>query len=237
MNKLLLTDPKLTAELPHKYLGVFGIFWVLFLALNLFTSLKTFSLFGLEFSAGVIAYPLTYIFADIFTEVYGYRVTRKIVWSGIVGVIIISIFAYIYAVIPPSPNFPYDEAFNIVFKSSPILVLILIAGYFGGEFTNSFALAKLKIINNGKFEEFRYVLSTFVGQLVDNTIFFGGTALIISMFTSVQIIPLVVSSVLFCTFVEMAMIPVTKRVIKYIKEKEGIDTYDIGTNFNPFKLL
>lgn len=231
-----ITDPVLTSQQAHKYLGIFGILWVCFLLLTTFTSVKTFSVFGYEFSAGVLNYPLTYIFADIFTEVYGYRVTRRIIWTGFVGVFLVSIIAYIYTLIPPSPLFLYEDAFDIIFQTSPILVIILVAGYLVGEFSNSFTLAKMKIFTSGRFEEFRYVISTFVGQTLDNTTFFTGTAILLSMYTSVQVIPLIVTSVVFCVAVEIIMIPITKRVIRWIKEKEGIDTYDVGTNFNPFKL-
>ena len=74
-------DPKISYQANHKYLGIFGMLWITFLIMSTYTSLKTFMIFGLEFSVALIAYPVTYIFADIFTEVYGYKVTRKVVWT------------------------------------------------------------------------------------------------------------------------------------------------------------
>lgn len=235
-NTHLITDPKLTYEANHKYLGIFGMLWVTFLLIATFTALKTFTIFGLEYTVAIIAYPMTYIFADIFTEVYGYKVTRKIVWTGFVCLIIASILSYFYSVIPPSVNFVDNDAFKIVFMATPALAFATLLSFFSGELVNSFTLAKLKIATKGKMPEVRYVISTFFGQITDNTIFFVGVYLLAGIFTANALFSLVFSSVLFCTLVEMCMIPVTRNIIRYIKHKEGLDTFDIGTNFNPFSL-
>lgn len=232
----LITDPNLSYVANHKYLATFGMVWISFLILLIFTSIKTFTIFGLEYSVGIITYPITYIFADIFTEVYGYRSTRKIVWTGFFSLALVSIFAYLYSIIPPSQNFTEDQSFQLIFKSAPVVVLFTLLAFFSGELTNSFVLAKLKIYTNGNLPELRYVLSTFLGQILDNTIFVVGVYLFANFYTYETIIPLIISSVMFCVLVEIVMIPVTRKVIKIIKVKEGLDTYDHGTNFNPFSL-
>lgn len=150
----------------------------------MFTALKTFSMFGLEFSVAMIAYPVTYIFSDIFTEVYGYRVTRKIVWSGFGAVFLVSLFAYIYSIVPPSSDFASDDAFKLIFQSAPPVIIAQIVSFFAGELTNS----------------------------------------------------IIFSSLLLCVTTETLMTPIIHRFIRYIKKVVGIDTYDVGTNFNPFKL-
>lgn len=237
MNKI--TDPNITYALPHKYLGIFGMLWITFLLTSMLTAVKTFDIIGLTFSASVLAYPFTYIFSDIFTEVYGYRVSRKIVWTGFLCILISSGLAYLYAVIPPSSSYADNEAFNLIFKASPFLAITSIIAFWAGELINSTILAKLKVYFSGASQEFRYIASTFFGQIADNGIFYTGLALVVGWFNlggGFEIIKFVMSAVLFCTLWEMLAIPITRKVIRIIKEHEGIDTYDKGTDFNPFKL-
>ena len=236
MKNQLITDPAESLKQPYKYLGTFGMVWVTFLLLGMFTSIKTFTIFGLEYTVSIIAYPLTYIFADIFTEVYGYKRTRSIVWTGFFCLMITAVFAYIYSIIPASASFTSNDAFVTIFKSAPGIVFLVLAGFFSGELTNSFILAKMKLKTRGKLQELRFITSTFFGQIVDNTIFFTGLYVLLGFYTKSTVIPLIISSVLFCTIIEMIMVPITKRIIRFIKHREGIDTYDHGTNFNPFKI-
>jgi len=233
--KQLITDPVVSAQQNHKYLGVFGMLWVTVLIVGTLTSLKTFYIGTFIFSVGAIAYPFVYIFADIFTEVYGYRVTRKIVWTGFTCMFLASVLAYIYSIIP-NPSFAYNEAYNAFFRASPIIALGFIAAFFSGELTNSFIVAKMKVIFQGKFLNARLVISTFFGQTVDNTIAFFTAFYFAGWFTAAEIIPLTITTVVFCTTWEIIALPITRKVIKIIKQKEGLDTYDRGTNFNPFAL-
>lgn len=188
------------------------------------------------FTVSILTYPFTYIFSDIFTEVYGYRVSRKIVWTGLLCLILASLIAYVYSIVPPSSSFENNEAFNLIFKLSPILAIATVCSFFSGELTNSFVLAKLKIFTKGSHQGVRYIGSTLAGQLVDNTIFFTAVGLVAGFFTAGELVPLVLSSVTFSTLWETFMLPITYRVIKIIKRKEGLDTYDVGTDFNPFAL-
>src|SRR3990167_8880668 len=111
----LITNPVVSASRPHRLLGIFGMIWLTFLLLVTFTQLKTFSVGSFVFSVGVITYPFTYIFSDIFTEVYGYRVSRKVVWTGFVCVLIASLVTYLYSIVPPSDSYTYNEAFRSIF--------------------------------------------------------------------------------------------------------------------------
>lgn len=230
----LITDPVISAKQPHKYLGILSMVWVSILIIGILTSLKTFSLGSVVFSVGVIAYPLVYLFADIFTEVYGYRVTRKIVWTGFACLILVTTIASLYTFVPASDSFVDGDAFNLIFRASPLVALVGVIAFFSGEITNSYIVAKLKLITKGKHKWLRLISSTFFGQLIDNAIFFTGALLIAGWYTPSELFPLVVSTVLFCTVWETLALPITYRVIAYIKQKEGLDTYDHGTNFNPF---
>ncbi|OGG54984.1 hypothetical protein A3D62_02975 [Candidatus Kaiserbacteria bacterium RIFCSPHIGHO2_02_FULL_49_11] len=232
--KPYITDPAVSASYPHKYLGIFGMLWVTFLIVATFTATKTFSIGPVVFSVAILAYPFTYIFADIFTEVYGYRVTRKIVWTGFVCVLIASLVTYLYSIVPPSDSYTYNEAFRSIFLVSPIIAIATMLGFFGGELTNSYILAKLKIFTAGRWQGVRYIGSTLGGQFVDNTTFFLFAFLAAGVFTVSELLPLVLSSVAFTTIWETLILPITYRFIAFLKHAEGLDTYDKGTNFNPF---
>ena len=110
--KQLITDPVVSAQQNHKYLGVFGMLWVTVLIVGTLTSLKTFYIGTFIFSVGAIAYPFVYIFADIFTEVYGYRVTRKIVWTGFACMLLASMLAYIYSIISTMASLMDDSNYS-----------------------------------------------------------------------------------------------------------------------------
>lgn len=235
MNNTLITNPVETAALPHKYLMVFAMLWVTVLIVGTFTSLKTFYIGGWIFSVGAIAYPFVYIFADIFTEVYGYRVTRKVVWTGFACMFLAASLAFLYSIVP-NPDFAMNEAYNAIFKASPIIALGFIVAFFCGELTNSYIVAKMKLLTKEKWLNLRLVISTFFGQLVDNSIAFFTAFYFAGWFTSEQLVPLITSTVIFCTLWEVAALPITRKVIKVVKEKEGIDTYDVGTDFNPLKI-
>jgi queuosine precursor transporter len=229
-----ITDPVVASQLPHKYLGIFGMLWVTILLVGVFTSVKTFHLFGFVFSVGVIAYPFVYIFNDIFTEVYGYRVTRKIVWTGLLCMLIGTVCTSLYSYVP-SPSFESNDAFNALFRASPVIAIGSIVAFFFGELTNSYTVAKMKLFFKGKHESVRLILSTLFGQTIDNFIFFFTAFYFAGWYSLGEVFPLVISTVIFCTLWEIFALPVTRKVIRVIKQKESIDTYDYGTNFNPFR--
>lgn len=238
MNQELVRDPEVTASRNHKYLGTFGMVWVTMLLVTMFTTIKTFDIFGITFIAAAIGYPLTYIFADIFTEVYGYRVSRKIIWTGLLCVFLATSFAYLYACLPASIYFDDEsnKAFNLIFKTSPVIALATVLAFWAGELVNSFVLAKMKIFFSGKHQWARYMLSTLLGQTVDNFVGVFTILLLSDIFSLKEAILAGVSSVIFCTLWELFASPVTHPLIRKIKEKEGIDTYDVGTKFNPFSV-
>src|SRR3954469_12889096 len=131
MERKLIRDPQVAVRYPSKLLGVFGMLWLTFLLLVTFTQLKTFELGSIVFSVGVITYPFTYIFSDIFTEVYGYRVSRRIVWTGFLCLAIASTTASFYSFVPSSSYFSADDAFNVIFRASPVIACATILGFFG----------------------------------------------------------------------------------------------------------
>lgn len=207
--------------------------WLSILIIGFFTGLKTTSIGGVVFSVTILAYPFTYLFDDIFTEVYGFRVSRKIIWTGFACALIASAIAYIYSSIPSNSTFTDNAAFDLIFKASPISVLIGIISFSTGEFINSFVVAKLKLITNGSKKWLRFISSTFFGQIFDNGIYVVGNFLLLGWYTLADIPSLIISTVVFCTIWEIIALPFTYKVIAWLKKEEGIDTYDNGTNFSP----
>ena len=230
----LITNPQESYLHRHKYLITFALIWFSIWLINSMTSFKTFGLYGTLWSVGTLTYPIAYIFNDLFTEVYGYRVSRKIIWSGFFCFFSISLIGSLYSLIPGDASFVHNQEFNFVFRNSPLLVLTSLTAFSVGEFINSYVLAKMKVWTKGKRTGLRYILSTLLGQTFDNSIFNLSGILLLGWYTWDQFIPLTITVVLFCTGWEILMLPITKKVINYIKKKEGLDTYDTNTNFNPF---
>lgn len=232
----LITDPEVTAVRPHKYLIVFAMLWITFLLVTIFTSLKSFEIGGVVFFAAVIGYPITYIFSDIFTEVYGYRTSRRIIWTGFLCIATASGLAFLYTLIPPSSYFgaTENEAFNLIFRASPFISLATIIGFWAGENVNSIVLAKLKLLTQGKKQGVRYIASTFFGQIVDNLTAVSVIVLVANLFTYQEAFSGMLTSILFCTAWEIIALPVTYQAIRFIKHAEGIDTFDTTTKLHPF---
>jgi uncharacterized PurR-regulated membrane protein YhhQ (DUF165 family) len=129
-----------------------------------------------------------------------------------------------------------NDSYNAIFKSAPVIAVGFIIANFLGELTNSFTVAKMKLITGDRYQSLRLVLSTLLGQSIDNSIAFFTAFYFAGWYSFSEIIPLISSTVIFCTLWEILVLPITHRVIKIVKEKEGLDTYDHGTNFNPFKM-
>lgn len=230
------TDPTKISERHHKYLDILGMIWVALLVVATFTCGKSFDIGPMAFSVATIFYPITYIFADLFTEVYGYQKTRRIVWTGFFCLILVTLIAYLYSFVPPSSEYPDNDAFITVFRASPILAFAVICGFFAGELTNSYVLAKMKVKTQGKHLWARMIGSTLVGQFADNTVGYS-LAFLLGGFFTLQLLPnLILSTVIFCVLWEIIALPITQRVVVWLKKAEGLDIYDRDTDFNPFKL-
>lgn len=183
---------------------------------------------------GAILFPLIYIFNDILTEVYGYKYTRRAIWIGFT-VMVVAIAAFtIVRYLPSAPEYTAQASYEAVLGFFPRIVLASLAAYLVGSFLNSFVLAKLKLRTKGKKLWLRLIGSTAVGELFDTIVFglvaFGG----ILGFSDMVIF--IVVGWLFKTGVEVVLLPVTYRVVAFLKKAEGIDTYDKKTDFNPLRV-
>jgi uncharacterized integral membrane protein (TIGR00697 family) len=188
------------------------------------------------FGAGVLFFPISYVFGDILTEVYGYARARRVIWAGFAGLAFASLMAYVVVALPPAPQWPNQQAYEIAFGSTWRIAGASMLAYFCGEFANSFVLAKMKLLTAGKWLWTRTIGSTIVGEAVDSALFyplaFYGGGIIPN-----EIIPkLMLAQFLGKVAVEVVLTPVTYKIVGALKRAENEDYYDRDTNFTPFRL-
>jgi queuosine precursor transporter len=210
-----------------------GLFVAVLLISNI-ASTKIVYLGPFTFDGGTLLFPLSYIFCNILTEVYGFRKARKVIWTGFFSAALMAGVLMIVGALPPAEGWEHQEAYEVILGLTPRIVLASLTAYFIGEFVNSYTLAKLKILTSGKLLWTRTIGSTVIGQALDTSIFiliaFAGVippALLLSVF---------LSNYIFKIAFEVAATPATYRIVSFLKRSEGIDVYDIGTDFNPFSL-
>jgi uncharacterized integral membrane protein (TIGR00697 family) len=216
----------------YKYLNSFITLFVVILLISNLIAPKFFAIGPLRISAAQILFPITYIFGDVFTEVYGYSASRRAIWYGFFASFLLVVISYLAVIIPPAPEFKDQAAFETIFKPVGRIVAASLLAYWCGEFANSFTLAKLKLLTKGRHLWTRTIGSTIVGQAVDTTVvmfaaFYGTRPLGV-------IFSLIVSGYLIKVIYETLMTPITYLIVNSLKRTEGLDHFDYGTNFNPF---
>lgn len=183
-------------------------------------------------SGAQLLFPITYIFGDVFTEVYGYSASRRVIWIGFFASGLLALMGIISVALPPAPDWPNQKAFAIVFDFVPRLVAASLVAYWCGEFANSFVLAKMKLVTKGRYLWTRTVGSTVVGQAVDTAVVmilaFGGSL------SAPLILNLILSGYAFKVSYEVLATPLTYAIVNFLKRVEGVDTFDYGTRFSPF---
>jgi len=222
-------------------------FVTVLLCANLIGAAKTaqlgpWNLFGhtfgpLTFGAGVLFFPLSYVFGDVLTEVYGYARARKVVWAGFGATIFASIMSTVVLAFAPAPgewDQNYHAAMQTVFGNTPRLVLASLVAYFCGEFCNSFVLAKLKIRTAGRFLWLRTIGSTIVGEGIDSLIFYP--LAFYGLWSNERVLTVMMTNYSLKVGWETLMTPVTYKIVNALKRAESEDYFDRGTNFTPFSL-
>jgi len=188
------------------------------------------------FGAGVLFFPISYVFGDILTEVYGYARSRRVIWSGFAALAFASFMAWVVVQLPPAASWKNQAAYEVAFGSTWRIALASMIAYFCGEFVNSFVLAKMKIWTAGKHLWTRTIGSTIFGEGVDSLLFyplaFYGTGIIPN-----ELLPKVMLSQFIAKVgVEVLFTPVTYAIVGWLKRAENVDHYDRGTRFTPFSL-
>jgi uncharacterized integral membrane protein (TIGR00697 family) len=213
---------------------VMAAFVTVLLCANLIGASKLATVFGFTFGAGVLFFPISYVFGDILTEVYGYARARKVVWAGFGALLFASAMSAIVLAFPPADGWPHQAAFETVFGGTPRIALASLVAYFSGELTNSFVLAKMKVKTEGRFLWARTIGSTIAGEAVDSLIFYPLAFL--GVWTARQVLAVMLSNYLIKVGWEAVMTPFTYRIVAFLKRAEGEDYYDRDTDFTPFSL-
>ncbi|MBI4210236.1 MAG: queuosine precursor transporter [Candidatus Diapherotrites archaeon] len=212
---------------------IVGLFVAVLLISNI-ASVKIVELGPLVFDGGTILFPLAYIFGDILTEVYGYKRARKVIWTGFASAALMSAVFLVVGALPAAGGWPDQAAYDTILGFVPRLVLASLIAYFAGEFTNSFVLAKMKVMSRGRNLWQRTIGSTIAGQAVDTTVF--AAIAFIGVLPTETLIALVVSNYAFKVGVEVLFTPATYAITGFLKKEEKMDYYDYDTDFSPFRL-
>jgi uncharacterized integral membrane protein (TIGR00697 family) len=226
-----------TAHPPRTYRYydlIMAAFVCVLLCANLIGVSKAVTVAGFTFGAGNLFFPISYLFGDILTEVYGYARSRKVVWAGFGALAFASFMSAVVVALPPSPEWHGQEALAAVFGSTWRTALASLVGYFCGEFANSVTLAKLKVRTNGRFLWVRTIGSTIVGEAADTLVFYPLAFL--GVWSNSLLLTVMAGNYLIKVSWEVLATPVTYRVVAFLKSKEHEDYYDRDTDFTPFSL-
>lgn len=213
---------------------VLAAFVTIMLCSNVIGAAKVFQVWGMNFGAGILFFPVSYLFGDILTEVYGYSQARRVVWSGFGALLFASLVSWLVIELPPAPGWKDQAAFETVFGATWRIVAGSLIAYFFGEFCNSYVLAKIKVKTKGKHLWFRFVASTVIGEGVDTLIFYP--AAFYGLWPENLLLNVMMSSYAFKVLWEVLVTPLTYVVVSWLKRVENVDYYDHQTNFNPFRI-
>ena len=216
----------------YKYYDLLTSIFIVVLLISNLVGQKICAFGPFRVSGAQLLFPITYIFGDIFTEVYGYGGSRRVIWIGFLASGLMALMGLVTVALPPAPEWPNQQAFAIVFGIVPRMVVASLIAYWCGEFANSFTMAKMKIFTKGRYLWTRTVGSTVVGQAVDTVVLmivaFGGQS------NAMLILRLIASAYLFKVAYEVLATPLTYWIVGFLKRSEGVDKYDYGTRFTPF---
>ncbi len=224
---------------------ILALFVTVLLVSNLASSAKIVdwgvSVLGLRlsFDAGTLVFPISYIFGDVLTEVYGYRRSRRVIWTGFGASALMAGVFWLVGVLPGEAawqSYAGDEAYAAILGgvSNGGIIIASLAAYFMGEFSNSIVLAKMKVATAGRFLWMRTIGSTLIGQGID-TVSFVLIATLFGVFPWQIALSLIVSNYIFKVFIEAVMTPLTYRIVNFLKRTEHEDYFDVDTDFNPFR--
>nr|WP_070155046.1 queuosine precursor transporter [Sphingobium phenoxybenzoativorans] len=219
---------------PLRYFDFFMAAFVAILLLsNLIGAAKLSTVGSFTFGAGILFFPLGYVIGDVLTEVYGYARARRCVWAGFGAMLFMALMSYVVVSLPPADGWPDQKAYEAVFGNTWRIVAASLLAFWAGEFANSFVLAKMKLLTKGRHLWMRTIGSTIVGQGVDSLIFYPLAFL--GIWQTHQVALVMVTNWAMKVGWEAVLTPVTYAVVGFLKRREGLDVYDSGTDFTPFR--
>jgi queuosine precursor transporter len=215
----------------------FDILVALFVAVLLISNIastKIVVLWKFTFDGGTILFPLSYIFGDVLTEVYGFYRSRKVIWLGFFSALLMSLVLYVVQILPPAQDWHNQQAYENLLGFVPRIVMGSLIAYFLGEFSNSIILSMMKKWTKGRFLWTRTISSTIIGEGIDTLVFcfvaFYG------ILPSGLLWSVILSNYIFKCSVEIVLTPVTYLVVNFLKKKDQVDTYDYHVRYNPFHI-
>jgi uncharacterized integral membrane protein (TIGR00697 family) len=219
----------------YKYYDlVMALFVTILLCSNIIGAAKVCTVWGFTFGAGVLFFPISYIFNDVLTEVYGYARARKVVWAGFGAIIFASFMSWVVVTLPPAADWNDQRAYESVFGQTPRIVFASLTAFFVGEFANSYVLAKMKIKTSGRHLWARTIGSTIVGEGVDSMVFYP--VAFFGVWSNHLVMQVMISNYIVKVLWEAVVTPVTYQVVGFLKKAEQEDYYDVGTDFTPFSI-
>ena len=217
----------------YRYFDTLVALFVAVLLISNIASTKILTLWKFTFDGGTILFPLSYIFGDILTEVYGFRRSRKVIWLGFIAALLMSLVFYIVQILPAAADWQNQQAYESLLGFVPRIVLASLVAYFAGEFSNSVILSRLKIYTAGKFLWLRTIGSTIVGEGIDTAVFCLVAFLGVLPMNTLWVV--IVSNYVFKVGLEVLLTPLTYWIVSGLKRREKVDYFDYKTNFNPFR--
>ena len=211
---------------------VMAAFVAILLLSNLIGAAKLSTVAGYTFGAGILFFPVSYVIGDVLTEVYGYARARRVIWTGFGALTFMAFMSFVVVAMPPADSWTGQAAYEEVFGSTWRIVVASITAFWAGEFVNSFVMAKMKIWTKGRLLWTRTIGSTVVGQGVDSLIFYPIAFL--GIWTTQDVLTVIVTNWALKVAWEALLTPVTYVVVGKLKAAEGVDLYDLDTDFSPF---
>lgn len=211
---------------------VMAAFVAILLLSNLIGAAKLSTVAGFTFGAGILFFPVSYVLGDVLTEVYGYARARRVIWTGFGALTFMAFMSFVVVAMPPADSWQGQAAYEEVFGSTWRIVLASITAFWAGEFVNSFVMAKMKVMTKGRMLWSRTIGSTVVGQGVDSLIFYPIAFL--GIWTTQDVLTVIVTNWALKVLWEAALTPATYVVVNRLKAAEGIDLFDLDTDFSPF---
>ena len=215
---------------------ILGAFVTVLLCSNLIGASKLAVVGGFEFGAGILFFPLSYVFGDILTEVYGYERSRRVVWAGFAALLFATVMSAMVVALPPAPTYEKQAALQTIFGSTWRITLGCLVGYSAGEFTNSYVLAKMKVRTGGRHLWARTIGSTIAGEAVDSLLFYPIAFWNSDLLPNDAVVTMMVTNYGLKVLWEVLLTPITYRVVAWLKRVENEDYYDRDTDFTPFRL-
>jgi uncharacterized integral membrane protein (TIGR00697 family) len=188
------------------------------------------------FGAGVLFFPISYVFGDILTEVYGYARARRVIWAGFAGLAFASVMAAVVVALPPAPFWEHQKAYETAFGQAPRIAAASMFAYFCGEFVNSFVLAKMKILTAGRWLWTRTIGSTIAGEAVDSALFYPLAFYGSGIIPNDKLPAIMLAQFTLKVSVEVVFTPLTYKIVGALKRADNEDYYDRNTSFTPFTL-